>query len=247
MSESALLVMGLLLTFCGCSSSEHWTLSEGQHEYSFQKTITKTVHSHFLVFLPQGFQKEKKLWPLIVFLHGSGERGEDIEHVKVNGPPKLVETQPDFQFIVVSPQAPENSAWESDVLNTLLDELFQQLPVDTDRVYLTGLSMGGYGTWSMATDHPDRFAAIAPISGAGDPDRACLLKSLPIWAFHGQNDPYVYLKDDQDMVDAVKECGGDVKFTIYPDAGHDVWTRTYSNPELYQWFLDHQRHHMAKN
>jgi predicted peptidase len=133
------------------------------------------------------------------------------------------------------------------VLDALLQEILQQLPVDSERVYLTGLSMGGYGTWSFATDHPERFAAIAPISGAGDPDRACLLKHVPIWAFHGGKDPVVYLKDDQDMVDAVRDCGGDAKFTVYPDGGHDVWTQTYDNPELYRWFLEHRRYHQGMN
>lgn len=247
MCEARIFLLPMMLAFCSCSSVQPWTLTEGQHEHSFQKTITKAVNSHFLVFLPKGSASAKKLWPMIIFLHGAGERGEDIERVKGHGPPKLVEAQPDFPFIVVSPQVPENSAWDSDVLDALLQELLHHLPIDSDRIYLTGLSMGGYGTWSFATDHPDRFAAIAPISGAGDPDRACLLKNLPIWAFHGGNDPVVHLKDDQDMVDAVRDCGGNIKFTVYPDEGHDVWTRTYSNPELYQWFLEHQRHPMTKN
>ncbi len=123
----------------------------------------------------------------------------------------------------------------------MLDELPARLPVDADRIYLTGLSLGGYGIWNIAIDHPERFAAIAPICGAGESDNACRLKSVPVWAFHGGSDSVVPLKDDQDMVDAVRACGGDVKFTVYPGVDHDAWTQTYANPALYQWFLQHRR------
>jgi predicted peptidase len=199
------------------------------------------VNTNFLLFLPKNFGQEKQKWPLIIFLHGSGARGNDLEKVKVDGPPKIVEQQPDFPFIVVSPQAPTGTGWFPEVLNALLDELIERLPIDQDRIYLTGLSLGGHGTWSFAQEYPDRFAAIAPVCGTGDPDRACVLKNLPVWAFHGAKDEVVPLKTQERMVNALKECGGDVKFTVYPDAGHDSWTETYANPELYKWFLSHRR------
>ena len=239
---SALLLLSIVLAG-GCSSSRDWTLSEGQQPGKFERVVTKTVGGRFLLYLPEGFNAARKRWPLMMFLHGSGERGSDLERVKVNGPPKFLGRQKDFQFIVVSPQLPENDSWSSDVLNALLDELIERLPIDTDQVYLTGLSLGGFATWDFACDFPERFAAIAPICGRGDEDRACLLRNVPVWAFHGAKDPVVPLRDEEEMVNALKACGGDVKFTIYPDAGHDAWTETYANPELYKWFLGHRRHH----
>jgi len=239
-------ILSILLLFAfldGCSSSQQWTFSEGQHPGQFERVASKTVGARFLLYLPEGFLAGKRRWPLILFLHGSGERGNDLERVKVNGPPQFLEERRDFQFVVASPQLPDNAAWSSDVLNALLDELMERLPIDTDRVYLTGLSLGGFATWDLACDAPGRFAAIAPVCGRGDGDRACLLKNVPVWAFHGAKDPEVPLKDEEEMVNALKACGGDVKFTVFPDAGHDVWTRAYADPELYKWFLEHRRGH----
>ncbi len=243
MTKRSLFVVALVtLLLGGCAMNRPWTLAEGQHPQAFEKQISKTVRSRFLLYLPQAYDAAvTKKWPLIIFLHGSGERGDDLEQVKQHGPPKMVQSNADFPFIVVSPQAPADTSWDSDTVNALLDELMARLPVDADRIYLTGLSLGGYGTWNIAADHPERFAAIAPICGAGETDNACRLKNVPIWAFHGGSDSVVPLKDDQDMVDAVKACGGDVKFTVYPGVDHDSWTRTYANPALYQWFLQHKR------
>jgi len=221
---------------------EPWTLAEGQHPQSLEKQMSDAVNTRFLLYLPEGYNKiDGKKWPLIVFLHGSGERGDDIEKVKAHGPPKMLETQKDFPFIVVSPQAAAHTNWNSNSLNVLLDEVIARLAVDVDRIYLTGLSRGGHGTWNMAADHSERFAAIAPVCGAGDVKSACQLKNIPIWAFHGDQDTVVRLQDDADMVAAVKACGGDVNFTVYPGVGHDSWTQTYANPALYEWFLQHKR------
>jgi predicted peptidase len=178
----------------------------------------------------------------MVFLHGAGERGSDLEKVKTHGPPKLVAQGKVFPFILVSPQCPEGQWWDTDMLDALLDTVLAKYRVDPDRVYLTGLSMGGFATWAWAAAHPERFAAIAPICGGGDPFLAWRLKSLPVWAFHGAKDPVVPVKMTTDMVDALKAAGGDVRVTIYPDAGHDAWTDTYNNQELYDWFLQHHRH-----
>jgi DNA gyrase inhibitor GyrI len=101
--------------------------------------------------------------------------------------------------------------------------------------------MGGYGTWEMAMCYPEKFAAIAPICGGGDPYEIKNLKEIPAWVFHGDKDNTVPISEDQTMVDALKECGGNVEFTIYPDGTHDVWTETYNNPELYTWFLSHKK------
>ncbi len=208
------------------------------------KEIKKTIKMGYLLYLPNEYGKEKeKKWPLILFLHGAGETGTDIEKVKKHGPPKLVSEGKEMPFIVVSPQwSGPGFGWNSEALGYLLDEIQGKLSVDLDRVYLTGLSMGGFGTWQMAQDFPNRFAAIAPICGGGQPNRARRIRHIPIWVFHGAKDTTVPLKSSEEMVDALKAANApEVKFTVYPEAGHDSWTETYNNKDLYTWFLEHKR------
>src|SRR5204862_2816785 len=189
-------------------------------------------------------------WPLMLFLHGSGERGTDIWKVATHGPPKKVTEDAEFPFILVSPQCPEHRIWSNDELIGLLDEITRKYAVDLNRVYLTGLSMGGYGAWNLGLAYPEKFAALAPICGGGDLINAILsirerpeaLKSLGVWAFHGAKDPVVPLSESQRMVDFLKKLAGkDVKLTVYPEAQHDSWTQTYDNPELYKWLLEQRR------
>jgi predicted peptidase len=205
----------------------------------------------YLLYLPKDHAaKPEKKWPLILFLHGAGERGDDLNRVKVHGPPKLVEKGEAMEFIVVSPQCPKGMVWNDEVLITLLDDVAKRYRVDETRLYLTGLSMGGYGTWSLGLTHCDRFAAIAPICGGGDFIKAYnagdangkALKTLGVWAFHGAKDPVVPLAESKRMVATLKKFGHPgPKLTVYPEAKHDSWTKTYANPELYKWFLQHQR------
>jgi len=211
--------------------------------------IVRSAHLRYLLHLPASHVADPGTkWPLILFLHGAGERGEDLDLVRKHGIPRIVEAQGDFPFIIVSPQCPEHSTWilHAEELMALLDEIIATQAVDAGRVYLTGLSMGGYGTWALALAHPQRFAAIAPICGRvewylGFPERASVLAHMPIWVFHGARDEVVPLEASQSAVEALKAAGGQVRFTIYPEAGHDSWTETYSNPELYAWFLSHSR------
>ena len=195
----------------------------------------------YLLYLPQDYGKVDKRWPLILFLHGAGERGDDLARVEVHGPPKIVKQGGHLEFIIVSPQCPRGLWWNDKKLIELLDKVIASHSVDTDRLYLTGLSMGGFGTWHLASQYPDKFAAIAPICGGGQPAWAVNLKNVPVWVFHGAKDQTVALAKSEEMVNALRECGGDVKFTVYPDAGHDSWTETYNNPELYEWFLEHRK------
>jgi predicted peptidase len=240
---SAILGMvAVLMALGGCSTSRPWGFANGQQPRQFERVIAKSVGANFLLYLPEEYSTEQKRWPLIIFLHGSGERGNDLERVKINGPPNFLEHRKDFQFIVASPQLPDSERWSSDVVVALVDELCDHLAVDTNRIYLTGLSLGGYATWDIACDFPGRFAAIAPVCGVGDADLACRLKQVPVWAFHGAIDPVVPLKDDEEMVKAVKACGGDIRFTVYPNVGHEAWVNAYADPELYSWFLGHRRH-----
>ena len=180
---------------------------------------------------------------MILFLHGSGERGSDLELVKKHGPPKLVGNGKQFPFIIVSPQCPPNEWWSPEVLGALLDDVVEKYAIDKDRIYLTGLSMGGFGTWTLALQAPDRFAAIAPICGGGNPHRVDQLKHLPVWVFHGAKDQAVKIEKSQEMVDALTGIGGRVKFTIYPDADHDSWSQTYDDPKFYEWLLQQKRGH----
>lgn len=222
-----------------------------QQSRSFTKTVTETVGARYLLFLPRGYaEAPERQWPLLVFLHGAGERGDDLEMVAKHGPPKLVKDQPDFPFILVSPQCPAGGRWSDAVVLGLIDEVMADQRVDPARVYLTGLSMGGYGTWSLGLTHPERFAAIAPICGGGDvvkilladPEKVRALRTLPVRAFHGAKDPVVPPVESERMVDALKRFGArDVQLTVYPEAQHDAWTETYANPELYEWFLSHRR------
>lgn len=218
----------------------------GQQVQSFEKEIKKVLRLKYLLYLPPQYADSKEKWPLMLFLHGSGERGDDIEKVKVHGPPKLIAKEgKEFPFIVVSPQCPEDGIWfgelQLDALNGLLDELASRYRVDLDRVYVTGLSMGGFGTWQLAFRYPDRFAALAPVCGRGDPRKAERIKRVPAWVFHGAKDKAVPIKDSQEMVDALKKLGSDVKLTVYPNADHDSWTETYNNPAFYEWLLQQRR------
>ncbi len=241
--------MSVALLLAGCVQVEReevaFDLIErgGQHTQTFEKTVTKTLSCNYLLFLPENYGEQEKDWPLMLFLHGAGERGYDLQKVKVHGPPKIVEKQKDFPFIVVSPQCPGGVWWDEklDVLTNLLDDIVAKYDVDEERVYLTGLSMGGYGTWALASRYPDRFAAIAPICGGGTHIMALGLNKVPIWAFHGAKDQRVPVGESERMVETINARGGNAKLTIYLDAGHDSWTESYENQELYDWLLEHRR------
>lgn len=222
-----------------------------------QPTPGKQVGQHFispalpgekfgyLLFLPKDYGKDERKWPVMLFLHGAGERGDDLKLVKVHGPPKIVEQRPDFPFIVVSPQCATNHWWPGDVqqhlLTELLDHVLMRFNADPQRVVVTGLSMGGFGSWTLTARHPNRFAAAVPICGGGDPDDAPKLKNLPFWVFHGAKDVGVPLKLSEDMVSAIQKVGGNAKLTVYPEAGHDSWTETYNNQAVYDWLLAQRR------
>lgn len=214
----------------------------GQSAQRFEGVVTKRVGYRYLLYLPEAYasQKERR-WPLLLFLHGSGERGDDLAKVKLHGPPKLLDARADFPFVVVSPQCAAEERWQADALAALLDSVAGRLRVDLDRVYVTGLSMGGRGTWDLAMTYPGRFAAIAPVCGGALPDRACRLKDVPVRAFHGAKDAVVSLSESQTVVDAVRACGGSAELVVYPEATHDSWTATYADPSLWDWLLSHRR------
>ena len=233
----------LLAALPACAPREEWALGAGQHAERLHRTVTRTVDADLLLYLPPGFDPHgERRYPLLIFLHGSGESGRNIESVKANGPPKLIAAGRHLPFIVASPQArDERQGFDLTMLNAMLDELLERLPVDADRVYLTGLSMGGIWTYGWASIDPERFAAIAPISGEWSPDAACELKHVPVWAFHGAKDEVVPIAGDRAMIDAINKCGGDARLSTYDNAGHGVWDIAYSDQQLFAWLLEHKR------
>ncbi len=212
---------------------------------SAQKKMKTAVREdiNYLLFLPKDYAKTgKPSSPMIVFLHGSGERGNDLEKVKAWGPPAIVEKNPDFPFIVVSPQCPDGQWWDTYLLKRMIDDVLAKYNVDKSRVYLTGLSMGGFGAWDLSMAFPDYFAAIAPICGGGNPFLAAKLKSIPIWVFHGKKDTSVPEQQSAIMVEALKKIGADVEYTVLPEGGHaDAWVYAYDKAGLFDWFLKHQK------
>ncbi len=220
----------LFFSFSGLSVYAQQTV------HTMEKQVTQSLQ--YLLYLPPDYgQDTTKTFPLMLFLHGGGETGNDIELVKKHGPPKLIAEGKDFPFIVLSPQNPENKLWDNAALITLLDEIIATHRVDEKRIYLTGMSRGGYGAWSLAIQNPDKFATLVPICGGGTPNYVDRIKHLPIWVFHGARDKAVPLSNSVEMVEALEQVNGNVKITVYSEASHDAWTRTYNNPELYEWLL----------
>ncbi|MCC6231537.1 MAG: prolyl oligopeptidase family serine peptidase [Verrucomicrobiales bacterium] len=239
-------LQGLVLPFSASAA----TLPANQEAKRFEKVLPRTLSQPYLLFLPKGYEATgTKRWPLMIFLHGAGERGTNLAAVAVHGPPKMVTTNPDFPFVLVSPQCPEGATWDVTTLDALLTEILATHAIDPARVCLTGLSMGGYGSWAWALAHPQRFAAVAPICGGGSTIDALLasgarrdhLKRLPVWAFHGGKDNVVPLSESERMIDAFKKLGNTPRLTVYPEAGHDSWSAAYRDPALLAWFLEQKR------
>jgi predicted peptidase len=212
-----------------------------QTEHKFEKQIILTIPANYLLYLPKDYNESEKFFPLVLFLHGSGERGNDLEKVKTHGIPKLIAEGKYFPFICVSPQCPENIYWNTDILSALLDEIESKYRIDTNKIYVTGLSIGGHGTWELALKEPNRFAAIAPVCGWADPTDISVISHLPIWVFHGAKDMTIQVRASESLVQELEKCGSDVKFTIYPHANHDAWTETYNNDQLYDWLLSNSK------
>ncbi len=213
---------------------------------------------NYLLYLPAGYGEDQEaLWPLIAFLHGSGADEYDATFVLSHGLPGVLaagEQPQDFPFVVISPQAYSGETWWSGdtlmILAALVDEVVASYRIDPDRVYLTGLDMGGYGCWHLATHDPERFAAVVSISGSGyqtpstpKEETLCRLKDLPIWGIHGAQDSTADPMASQNALDALAQsCQGNVKWTLYEDVGHEgAYERAYRDPGLYAWMLQHSR------
>lgn len=216
--------------------------------------VSQTVTLPYLLYLPPDYAPDSgRRWPLLLFLHGAGERGTNLQKVAVHGPLRQVREGESFPFVIVAPLCPARQTWNAEHLLRLLDHAEQTYAVDPARVYVTGLSMGGYGTWDLVVRYPERFAAAVPICGGGslisvllarnyETNRMAELRRVGLWVFHGARDTAVPLEESERMVRALEAAGCKrVQFTVYPEAGHDSWTETYRNPELYRWLLQHRR------
>lgn len=232
-------VLGFLLC-SGFAFSADDTAPAPAHQVTqhFRSKKNKGHTTGYLLFLPKSYTVKSKPWPLLMFLHGSGERGNSLALVKMHGPPKIVETKPDFPFVVVSPQCAKGKRFEPPLLLELLDELQTRLNIDPNRTYLTGLSMGGSGTWATADAAPKRFAAIVPICGTAPIDQKRFLR-LPTWVTVGGKDKASLVQQLQETVAKLRDKGAPIRFTLYPQLGHNCWDATYGDPKIYTWLLKH--------
>ena len=219
---------------------------QGQDTARFSTKVTTTVSLPYLVHLPEGYDADKRRrWPVVFFLHGAGERGDDIERNRVHGPFKELANGRKIPAIVIAPQCPTGEWWGSDkmldVLKALFDDAEGRYRIDRDRETLIGLSMGGFGTWAMGERYPKRFAALAPICGNGDVSKVAALKGVPIWTVHGGADPTVPVQGTRDLVAALRAVGGNVRYDELPGVGHDSWTQTYAQDAFWDWLLAQKR------
>ena len=211
-------------------------LAEGQHVLSL-RVAGQAEPVRMWLYLPPGYLASSGAWPMVVFLHGSGERGTELDRVKAHGPPKRVGQGVEYPFILVSPQLDDDRKWDAAPLHALLIALQARLRVDPDRVCATGLSLGGYGVWDWAAAYPRDLAAIAPVCGFGRPDHVCRARRVAVRAYHGAVDDVVPLAGQQACVDALRACGGTVDFIVYPGVGHDAWNPAYDDPALAPWLM----------
>ncbi len=194
-------------------------------------------NTKILIRYPNNFEKGKR-YPAILFLHGAGYRGEDIEHLKTNPYFTVTQNYENFPFISVAPICNDNSWFDLfPTLKNLAKSIFSSSIVDSNRFYLIGGSMGAYGAYQLAMSLPELFAALVPICGGGMYWSANRLVNVPTWAFHGKLDPYVLPRESEIMVERINKNGGNAKLTLYEDVDHCAWTPTYSNYEVFEWLL----------
>ena len=212
------------------------------HKSAHLITINREDRLKYLFYKPE-INRQK--FPLVLFLHGAGERGDNLKLVETHGLPMLYKKM-NFPFILIAPQCPINQWWNDkslvDTLIKLIDNFSDKKYIDSSRIYVTGLSMGGYGTYALITKRPELFAAALRICGKADLSLLSLVKSIPIWIFHGDKDPVIPVKHSIDAYELLKEFKeSNARLTIYEDLGHDVWTETYNNDEVLDWLLDQKK------
>ncbi len=207
-----------------------------------QQKAEKSKTYPYLVYLPNGYEKSmSKEWPLIIYLHGSSCKGNNLDRLKKYGPPFYLDRGMQVDAIVISPQCPSNRNWTSgNWFESFYKELTEKYHIDPSRVYLTGMSLGGFGTWDLASRYPEYFAAIMPLCGGGRPDMAQTIKDLPTWVFHGDKDRLVNVNRSVQMVNAMQELGSRPKFSVLKGQGHDIH-KVYSDEGVYEWLLSQHK------
>jgi predicted peptidase len=233
-----LLVAGAaLLIFAALGRAE---MKPGFHDRVHKDADGK--EAKYVIFVPHEYDGKRPV-PVILFLHGAGETGTDGEKQARVGLGKYVRAhEKTFPFLVVFPQS-QKRTWAADSDDgkralAILDEVQTEFVTDPKRLYLTGLSMGGFGTWSMAAKYPDKWAAIVPICGGGNPNAADKIKDIPCWCFHGADDPRVKVEKSREMIEAMKSAGGHPKYTEFPGVKHESWDRAYATQGLFTWMLE---------
>ena len=204
---------------------------------------------NYLLYLPDDYYRcPQRSWPLVVFLHGWGESGEDLELLKYHGIPRVIEDSSGFPFVAVSPQAPADKEWQAltGLLIHFVCWVSKNHRVNHSRIYLTGLSTGGKGVWALAVENPDVFAAVVPMAAdlpnvEGFLERVEALYDVPVWVFHGARDDVYPVENTDSIVARLRSAQGDVRYTVYPDAGHIAWPEAYRSPDLYDWLLNQAR------
>ena len=221
-------LIALFFSFFGYSQTE--TIG------SIKSEVTTNFELEYVLHKPENTQELK---PLLIFLHGSGEKGNDLEKVKNIGPLKYIKTH-ELDVYILAPQCPKNKYWESEELYILIQKIITENKIDTSRIYISGLSMGAWATWNLAYKHPELFAALVPIAGYVDRIpmvEGCKIAAIPIRMFHGLLDNVVDIRYSRAIYDKLKDCNKDIKFEIFSDANHDSWTRVYDNSAIYEWLF----------
>lgn len=263
---TALIIIGAVAACITTAASGDDSLQNVANRFEVQtlKYTGGPYHDHvfkYRVLKPAKIEKGKK-YPLVLFLHGAGERGDD-NMVQLKYLPTWISTpemQKKYPCFLIAPQCPKDRMWidaawtqksqttsdeptaEMQAAIDMLKKAEAEYPIDMDRVYLTGLSMGGFGTWDLACRHPDWFAAVAPIAGGGDETKAAKLVGVPVWAWHGGADPVVSVERTRHMIEAIKKAGGHPKYTELPGVGHNSWTAAYTRKDgLIPWMFAQKR------
>ncbi|WP_374569038.1 dienelactone hydrolase family protein [Ideonella sp.] len=232
-------LLGLPLALAAAAGHAATAPADGhQAEWATPASLTLQATLRHWLYLPAGYhERPDKAWPLIVFLHGSGERGAQLDRVKAHGLPKLLAAGQAIPAIVVSPQCDDDLDWDPHLLHALLLALRGTWRIDPRRVSATGLSMGGGGCWDWAMAYPDDLAGIAPVCGYGSHLRLARMRGVPVRAYHGADDSVVPLSAQQTLVTELRGLGGQAELTIYPGVGHDAWNPAYADPALLAWLL----------
>ncbi len=205
---------------------------------AFKTEITVTRSMTYALHIPENAKQGKK--PLIVFMHGSGERGTNTDLLKIHGPLKYVQSHK-LDAYILAPQCPDNELYDAEAVYRLIQKIVKENNIDDKRIYLTGLSMGGWGVWEVAIAHPEAFAALMPIAGYADSvpmlEDCKKLGAIPTRIYHGLMDDAVDISYAVNIYKALKPCAKELKFIVFDDAGHDSWTRVYNDPATYEWLL----------